>query len=303
MKLSTVALFSLSLAPVVLSLALTNPEARWSNAKRMANGLPPLAPRRLYNANVARQAVASPTSSSDTAASSSTAASTPPLPTAASVQAFVVNTVTGSSTVQPFRRRQTVGSSAGWLTQVAQLVPTNRNVRFSLTTDPEVAVGVYPTDYQQPSASQPISEFICLSNGHSIDQTRTQPITLSPSTGDYLYLADCGSDLDQPAGSPATHNPAAVEPEYYGETRVWQIDPTTGQVTFHYVNPDGSVAAGQIPVTFGCPDFGTPSSTAVFVTSNIQAFRDEFVQRLFPGSVADPDACFANEIALFYSTS
>lgn len=110
-------------------------------------GLPPLAPRRLYNANVARQAVASPTSSSDTAASSSTAASTPPLPTAASVQAFVVNTVTGSSTVQPFRRRQTVGSSAGWLTQVAQLVPTNRNVRFSLTTDPEVAVGVYPVRF------------------------------------------------------------------------------------------------------------------------------------------------------------
>lgn len=34
----------------------------------------------------------------------------------------------------------------------------------------------------------------------------------------------------------------------------------------------------------------------MFVTSNIQAFRDEFVQRLFPGSVADPDACFANEI-------
>jgi hypothetical protein len=150
MKLISFALFSLSLAPVALSLSTGLEKTQWSNAKRMANGaylpghlfqayinlllgLPPRAPRRLYNNNVAREPTPSSTPS--------------PLPTAAAVQAYVANVVTQSAapTAQPtLARRQTVGSSVGYLTQVAQLVPTNHNVRFSLTTESAVAKGLYP---------------------------------------------------------------------------------------------------------------------------------------------------------------
>ncbi|KAI0805954.1 hypothetical protein BC629DRAFT_1437491 [Irpex lacteus] len=330
MKFSSFALFSLALAPVTLSLA-AGPEAQWSNAKRMARGLPPLPPRRLFNGNVAREPVPSQTpttSGSDSALPSSTPASGSSsasasvsassvasssaaitvLPTAATVGAYVVNIVTGTTaaptpTPTVTRKRQTVGSFAGYLNQVAQITTTNRNIKFSLTTDDAGLVhGLYPTDYQQPTASQPISEFICLANGHSLDQSRDQPISLSATTGEYLYFGDCGGDLDQPAGSPPTHDAAAVEPEYYASTRVWQVDPVTGAISFEYVNPDGSIVPGQTAVTFWCPEYGTPSSTFVFVTANPQAFRDVLVEK-YRSTLQDADACYVNELAFFYSTS
>ncbi|KAI0687691.1 hypothetical protein BC835DRAFT_393057 [Cytidiella melzeri] len=214
MKLSVVALFSLSLAPVALSFSTSG--AQWSNAKRMANGLPPLRPRKLYNGNVARAP-----------APSQVLVIPPSLPTSAGVSARVVQVYTQNTTPV---RRQTVGASAGYLNQVAKLTSTNGNVKFSLTTDTEVAQGLYPTDYQQPTASTPISEFICLSNGHSADQTRTQPITLSPDTGDYLYLADCGADLDRTYLSPLhTHchlpSSALTEPKLLSLYRTRRLAP------------------------------------------------------------------------------
>jgi hypothetical protein len=107
--------------------------------------------------------------------------------------------------------------------------------------------------------------------------------------------------LPEPAGSPPTHNPAAVEPEYYGETRVWQVDDTTGQITFHYVNPDGSVEPNQVPVTFWCPEYGSPesaSSILVFVTANPALFLERWVQK-WSYLLSDPSSCYVNEIVSF----
>ncbi|KAI0084144.1 hypothetical protein BDY19DRAFT_997989 [Irpex rosettiformis] len=292
MKLASLALFSLAFGPVTLSLA-AGAEAQWSNAKRMAKGLPPLPPRRLYNAKVARQPAPShipPNSDSSTASSTASGAT---------VAAYVINVVTAVPTpsVTALRSRQNVGALAGYLNQVAKITTTNGNVKFSLTTDDSALVhGLYPTDYQQPTASQPISEFICLANGHSVDQSRNQPITLSPTTGEYLYFGDCGGNLDQPAGSPPTHDATAVEPEYYASTRVWEVDPATGAISFAYVNPDGSVPAGQTAVTFWCPEYGSSvSSTAVFVTSNPQLFRDAFVEK-YRSTLQNADSCYVNEL-------
>ncbi|KAI0788693.1 hypothetical protein C8Q75DRAFT_769303 [Abortiporus biennis] len=291
MKFSTFVLFSLSLIQVALSLPSES-----NNAQRLARGLPPLRPRRLYNAHIARTLTASATPTASTPAATAT-------PTGL-IQAVYVSSINGvQPSVEPLRRRQTIGTVAGYLNQVGQLSTTNRNIRFSTTTDPEAAVAVYATDYANPTAQYPISQgFMCLNNDHSLDASRDYPIVLSPDTGDYVGLSFCGAYLDRPAGTPPANDLTAVEPQFYGETRVWGIDPTTGLVSFRYVNPDGTIPSPQYLVSFTCPDFGVPTILWTFVTSNMALFREEMVAKLLPGSVADTDLCTVNELAMTFQS-
>jgi len=307
MKFAAAVVFCLSLLPVTLS----HPSTKLTNAKRLAQGLPPLSPRRLYHANFARDPTVSgtPTTTTDTATDTGTGTTTSTSTTATTTTPAAAPTGDISATVvqitqssPPDRRRQhhrrqgQVGSTLGYLDATGHIQTVNRNVPFTFTADDAGDVhGMWDSNFTPDQTG-----YLCLSNGHSLDSSRTTPITLSPSTGDYVYVGNCGTDLDQPAGSPPINDVNAVEPQYYGETRVWSPDPSTGDITFHYTNPDGSQVSA-FAAAWTCPDFQPATNYFLFVTANLELFLQEILATLQPGSVADPSACTASQLQLSVS--
>ncbi|KAI0329801.1 hypothetical protein GY45DRAFT_840116 [Cubamyces sp. BRFM 1775] len=226
-RLASLALFALSLFTFVHA---ASPAARRAatNAERLARGLAPARPKRLYNpsrANVARSAPSGLPGSTQTGRLGIYPAGTSP----------------------SLRKRD---GTLGFMGPYG-LVPPGSSEVWTYT-------------FSEPASSDTLLELNHAGTPYRLAGVaiRTGPqVTLGPGNTVYLELQNVRSHTD--AG---TVTPVYVYDTYaigYAQTTIFSIDQSTGKLTVHWVNPDGTVAQQYIIL----------AGTNIYVTGDVSALQ------------------------------
>ncbi|KAH9903245.1 hypothetical protein C8Q73DRAFT_44856 [Cubamyces lactineus] len=228
-RLASLALFALSLFTLTHA---ASPAARRAatNAERLARGLAPARPRRLYNpsrANVARSAPSG-------------------LPG---------STQTGKLGIYPAGTSPTLRKRDGSLGFMGA---------YGLVAPDSTLAWAY--SFTEPTSSSTVLELNHAGTPYRLAGVaiRSGPqVTLGPGNSVYLELQNVRSHTD--AGSATSVYVYDTYAIGYAQTTIFAIDQTTGKLSVHWVNPDGSIA----------PQYIILSGTNIYVTGDVSALQTQ----------------------------
>ncbi|KAI9060026.1 hypothetical protein FKP32DRAFT_1083055 [Trametes sanguinea] len=200
-----------SLALVALSfftLAHASPASRRAatNAERLARGLTPARPRRLYNPSRTNVARSAPSGSPGTVQTGQ----------------IGIYPAAGSATT-PQRKRD---DSLGWLSA------------YGITTDTSLA---WQYQYTEPASTDTVVELNHPGTPYRLSGVAIRSgsqVTLGPGNAYYLELQNTRAHT--PAGSASSTYVYDTYAIGYAQTTIFAVD-VNGKLSVHWVNPDGSV--------------------------------------------------------------
>ncbi|KZV88697.1 hypothetical protein EXIGLDRAFT_722423 [Exidia glandulosa HHB12029] len=215
---------------------------RMTNAKRMAQGLPPLPPR-MHRRGTQTAAKARPSPSG--------------VPGGHATTGYIMATETRTGKFVGF-----VGKQYELFGEYGAVASTRNALKVKITGLKKHAT-TGPIEIHQTNGDKLFTSFGAVA-GFASDSA-----TLAPGSSNYLYIAGASSTAPLAAAIEADNSfTEATGQEEAAESAIWFIDSVKNKISAKWVNPDGSVAKTQLAYY--------PDDNVFIAVGDAKAFTEEF---------------------------